>query len=166
MPLERLILMRHGKAEERAASGKDFDRALAARGHAEAFGMGRRLAEGGFALELALVSPARRALETWEEAGAAFPGVRVELDPALYHADPTALLEAAEASGAASVILVGHNPGLHALAFELANQGRAAPGAGPALSQGFPTAAVAVFRFEGGTAVCEAFFTPRDEAKP
>ena len=68
MPLQRLILLRHGKAEERAPSGKDIDRALAPRGHVETRETARRLAEAGFVPELALVSSARRAAETWEAA--------------------------------------------------------------------------------------------------
>jgi phosphohistidine phosphatase len=163
MPLQRLILLRHGKAEERAASGKDFDRALAPRGHAEARETGHRLAEAGFVPELALVSSAVRAKETWDEAAQAFPETRLELTPALYHASPTIMLEAAEETEASSVILVGHNPGMHALAAHLATRGVAPVDVGRALTNGFPTAAAAVFRFEGRSALCEAFFSPRDE---
>ena len=154
MPLQRLILLRHGKAEERAPSGKDIDRALAPRGHVETRETARRLAEAGFVPELALVSSARRAAETWEAASGAFPGARTETTPALYNANPATMIEAAEASGAGSVILVGHNPGMHALAFELATRGLATVNVGRALANGFPTAA----------ALCEAFITPSDGA--
>ncbi len=164
MPLQRLILLRHGKAEERAPSGKDFDRALAPRGRSEAREMGERLAELGLRPDLALVSPAKRAAQTWEEAGAAFPATRLELAPALYHANPATMIEAAEEAGADAVILVGHNPGIHTLALALATRDAAgAPAAGQLIGRGFPTAAAAVFRFESGRAVCEAFLTPRDE---
>lgn len=163
MPLQRLILLRHGKAEERAPSGKDVDRALAPRGHQEARETGRRLAEGGFAPSLAMVSTARRASETWDEVALALPGTRLELIPGLYNANPAMMIEAAEASGADSVILVGHNPGMHALALELVTRGLASVNVSRALANGFPTAAAAVFRFEDGKALCEAFLTPRDE---
>jgi phosphohistidine phosphatase len=163
MPLQRLILLRHGKAEERSSSGKDFDRPLAPRGHREAREMGQRLADAGFRPDVALVSPARRAAQTWEEASAAFPDARLDLIPALYNANPTALMEAAEDSGAGTAILVAHNPGMHALAFELVTRGPAGSTTGRAIAHGFPTAAAAVFRFEEGKPVCEALFTPKDE---
>jgi phosphohistidine phosphatase len=165
MPLKRLILLRHGKAEERAPSGKDFDRALAARGHDETREMGFRLAEAGFVPDLALVSPAARAAQTWEEASGAFPRAKLDLVAALYNANPTTIMETVEASGAASAIVVCHNPGIHALAFELMARWPAGSTVGRAIAQGFPTAAAAVFRFEAGQPVCEAYFTPKD-ARP
>ncbi|HTK33705.1 MAG TPA: histidine phosphatase family protein [Caulobacteraceae bacterium] len=165
MPLERLILLRHGKAEERAPSGKDFDRALAPRGHEEAREAGRRLAEAGLVPDLALVSPARRAIQTWEEVAAALPQTVLEQAPALYNASPATLLEAVECADAASVILVGHNPGIHALAAHLLAQGQAGSTVGRLIARGsFPTATAAVFRFEAGKPVCEAVFSPREEA--
>jgi len=165
MALERLILLRHGKAEGRAPSGEDFDRALTARGHANARRTGQRLAELGIGIELALVSSAVRAKETWDEAGLAFPNTPVEHRDELYHADPGALAEAAVEAGAASVVLVGHNPGMHALAFGLAQRGSAEPEAERVLREGFPTASAAVFRFADGHAHCERVLTPKDEGE-
>jgi phosphohistidine phosphatase len=163
MPLQRLILMRHAKAEERSPSGKDFDRVLTARGRAEAREMGLRLAEAGLHPTLALVSPAVRAVETWDEVRTAFPETWTEQVPALYHATPAAMIEAVEGREAPSVILVGHNPGLHALAFELISRGVSGPTLTRAVREGFPTAAAAAFRFEGEQVLCDAFLTPHDE---
>ena len=67
--MERLILMRHGKAERHAASGGDFERALAESGRADAAVMGRVLAGLGLTPDLMLVSSARRTRETAERLG-------------------------------------------------------------------------------------------------
>src|ERR1700761_7777574 len=153
MPLHRLILLRHGKAEQRAASGEDFDRDLVERGRAAAAATGRRLAAAGFSPELALVSSAKRALETWRAAAPAFPETRVEETRALYHAGAGEMLSLAEGAEAGPGILVGHNPGLHALALALASGGEADRSVRRALSEGFPTASAAVFRFDEGRPV-------------
>jgi len=163
MPLERLILIRHGKAEAHAASGDDFDRVLTERGRVEARETGRRLAEAGFAPELALVSSAARASQTWDEASTAFPGARVERLKLLYHVSAPDLLKAAREADAGAVALVGHNPGMHVLAFELACRGQADPATVRRLREGFPTAGAAVFRFENGKPLCEALIAPKDE---
>ena len=164
MPLSRLILIRHGEAESRAASGRDFDRALSGTGHAEARATGRRLAEAGIAPELALVSSARRAVETWDESAAALPSTRVELRPEIYEASASDLLDLAETAGAGAVALVGHNPSMHALAMELVARGDAAPAVARQLGVGFPTGAAAVFRFQDGRPFAESLFSPRDGA--
>ncbi len=92
--MDRLILMRHGKAEQHAASGGDFERALAPRGRNDAALMGQVLAKAGLSPALALVSSARRTRETWEAAAPAFPGVRVETRRDLYHAEAQDVLAA------------------------------------------------------------------------
>ena len=76
--LQRLILLRHGKAESVAESGGDFERGLTERGRRDAALIGRVLADAGITPDLALVSAARRARETWDEASPAFPHARCE----------------------------------------------------------------------------------------
>ena len=68
--MRRLILLRHAKAENQAASGEDIDRALTARGLADAARMGQVLADAGLQPDLALVSSGVRARQTWEAAKA------------------------------------------------------------------------------------------------
>jgi phosphohistidine phosphatase len=151
--MQRLIILRHGDAEKPQAGMGDFARGLTAEGRAEAARAGRLLAEAGAVPDLALVSDARRARETWEAAAAAFPAAEARYDHALYNAAVHTLLAAVEAGLAegGSVILVGHNPGLHGLAIELAHKDRARhDGAGNVLAVGFPTGAAAVFAFEDG----------------
>jgi phosphohistidine phosphatase len=154
--MHRLILLRHGKAESVSATGGDFDRALTDRGRRDSALMGRVLAEAGMKPDLALVSAARRTQETWEEVARAFPAAHVEIARNLYLAAPEQIEAAIEAvTDGVSVIVIGHNPGLHELALSLA---------GPVAElQSFPTAAAAIFRIEaGGSARLERVILPRD----
>ena len=156
--MDRLILLRHGKAEAEAPSGQDFDRTLTARGRSDATLVGRTLAEAGVAPDLALVSPAARAKETWEQAAPFFPDAEVEWAPALYNIDPQGILELAFEQAAREVIVVGHNPGLGDLAAFLARE------AGDSDMIGFPTGAAAVIEFEPeGRRPARAFslYTPK-----
>jgi phosphohistidine phosphatase len=157
--MKRLILLRHGKAESTAPAGGDFERGLTERGRSESALIGRELAAAGFSPDMVLVSTARRAMETWEAACAAFPKARMAPARELYHASPAALSEAIEAAAAnaGALMIVGHNPGLHELTLALAPRDKAA-----GLGDGFPTAAAAVFQVDsGGGLVLERFLTPR-----
>ena len=142
--MRRLILMRHGEAERPNAVVDDFDRSLDEAGRAESRRMGRALAEAGFAPDLALVSAARRTLETWAGVAAAFADdVAVEQSRGLYAASAVTLSAAVtEAAGRAqTIMLVGHNPGIHQYAAHLAQQAEA-----PRIDR-FPTGSAAVFAF-------------------
>jgi phosphohistidine phosphatase len=148
--MDRLILMRHGKAEQHAASGGDFERALAPRGQGDAALMGKVLAQAGLAPTMALVSSARRTRETWEAVAPAFPAVRVEFRRDLYHAEAQDVLAAIrdDAPDGGTVMVVGHNPGLHELALRLAMGGPADPAQLARLRGKFPTSTVAVFTID------------------
>jgi phosphohistidine phosphatase len=139
--MDRLILLRHGKAEADAPSGQDFDRALTGRGRRDVALIARRLAATGAAPDLVLVSPAARAKETWEAAAPFFPDARVEWAPMLYHIDPQAILDLTMSQAAGAVMVVGHNPGLGELAAFLARE------AGAGHLGGFPTGAAAIVDF-------------------
>lgn len=138
--MRTLILLRHGEAERRAASGRDVDRALTSAGLAAAAAAGEGLARQGLRPDLALVSAARRAQSTWETArGAWAPDVPpCAVRPDLYEAAAADLLAAAEGEGADMVLVVAHNPGLHELAARLA-------GADPLAARGFAPATAAAF---------------------
>jgi len=77
--VNRLILLRHAKAEAEAASGDDFDRPLAARGRREAQAVAEHLAGLGLRPDVAVVSPALRTRETWEALNAVMPGGEIAL---------------------------------------------------------------------------------------
>lgn len=160
--MQRLILMRHGKAE-RSAAGGDAARALTERGRADAALMAGLLAREDLIPDLALVSPSLRTRQTWEAAAPAFPNARAQVLDSLFHAPAATIFTLAEASAAHTVMVVAHNPGLHSLAVELLREG----GSGQALiaraEAGFPTASVAAFTFDAaGRPAYDGWFLARD----
>lgn len=146
--MDRLILLRHGKAEPESSSGDDFDRRLTTRGVAESSAMALRLAEMGFAPDVALVSAAARTTATWEAMAPLFPGAEVRFARTLYLADSRALREAAEAAGGATVLVVAHNPGVQELTVDLLQEGSAPSSLVAKAHRMFPTAAASVFLFD------------------
>lgn len=152
--MRRLILLRHATAAGHA--GDDLARPLTTRGEREAAAAGRALAARGLAPDKVLVSPARRTQETWAAMRDFFPGAEMELAPGLYDAPPEALLDAAFAEEAETVMLVAHNPGLHQLAYSLCTRAaRPAP-------RDFPPSSLAVFGFEGRTPRFPTIILPGD----
>lgn len=145
--MDRLILLRHGQAEPGSESGEDFDRRLAPHGIVESRAMGLRLAEMGFVPDVALVSTAARARGTWEAACAAFPKAEVRFEDDLYHADSVTVRSFAFASGtvSATIMVVGHNPGLQELTVALMREGHAPSSLIARAQRRFPTAAASVF---------------------
>ncbi|WP_109210293.1 MULTISPECIES: histidine phosphatase family protein [Microbacterium] len=134
-----LALVRHAKSDWGDPGLDDHDRPLNDRGARDAPRMARRLAATGFRPDVILSSTALRA-RTTAEAFAAALGVAVSLDPELYGAPASSLLAAAAASGAGSVMVVAHDPGMSALAGRLSD-GRIGH---------MPTCAVATFTWTEG----------------
>ena len=164
--MRRLILFRHAKTEARAPNaGGDFERRLTERGHADARLMAEVLAGAGLAPDLALVSPAVRARQTWEEAAGAFPGVEAEFRRSLYNASDVELaVEIIPSAGAVeTLMLVAHNPGLQELGVGLLAERGLKPSQAERIAAGFPTAAAAVLAFDGDNR-CELvhFFRPSE----
>ena len=127
--------------------------------------MGAKLAAEGVRPELALVSNSVRTLQTWDLSGAAFPDARLEVRDELYDAsaDEIADTVASVADAAEAIIVVGHNPGLHAYVMALVANGGAPASVVARLSTGFPTAVAAVFAVdETGAARFEAIYDPRE----
>jgi phosphohistidine phosphatase len=149
--MDRLILFRHGKAEPESASGEDFDRRLSGRGGRESGAMGAQLADLGFAPDIVLVSPSARTRETWAAAEPFFPKAKALFEPELYHADSGAIQREAERAGerAGTVMVVGHNPGIQELTVRLLMEGLAPATLIERARRQFPTAAAAVFLFDG-----------------
>ena len=145
--MDRLILLRHGKAEPDSASGDDFDRRLASRGELESADMGARLADMGFVPDVALVSPAARAKGTWEQASVHFPKAETRFEDALYHADSVTIRREAEKvlKTCSTVMVVGHNPGLQELTIALLQEGHAPPSLISRAQHNYPTATAAIF---------------------
>jgi phosphohistidine phosphatase len=77
------------------------------------------------------------------------PRPKVKLMAELYGADPSDLLRiihAAAAEDPKRLLLIGHNPGLHELAFALTGSGKAE--ARSALADNLPTSGLAVIDFD------------------
>ncbi len=114
-----LVILRHAKAEHPAELA-DADRPLTQRGHADAAAAGAWLAARGYRPDLVLCSPAKRTRQTWRGVSVALAGEpepEVRFESELYDGgveDALALIRQAPA-GAASVLLVGHNPGVSML---------------------------------------------------
>jgi phosphohistidine phosphatase len=143
-----LVVVRHAKSDW-SHSVPDDERPLAARGLRDAPAVGAWLAENVDPLDLVVCSPARRARQTWDLAGADLdPRPPVRYDDRLYGATPTELLTVlAELDDETrNAALVGHNPGLSDLVSQLSGK-----------PHELKTSAVAVLRWTGSWA--EAEFT-------
>src|SRR5690242_14275969 len=120
--MRQLLLLRHAKSSWDDAAIPDRDRPLNARGRRCAAVMRQAMRDLGLTPDVVLVSTSRRTLETlealepWDETPLIDP-----LD-SLYLADPMQLLAALHSvpETVRSVMVVGHNPGLHDLALSLA----------------------------------------------
>ncbi len=145
--MRRLILLRHAKTEKDSASGKDRDRCLDERGENDAAQIGAWLAANGYLADIALVSTATRARQTWDHVSLYMPHCRVKYLDALYLAEPAQLLKIVQAAkdDPACLLLVGHNPGLHEFAWNLSGKSNAADRR--ALGENLPTAAAAIIDF-------------------
>jgi phosphohistidine phosphatase len=146
----RLLLLRHAKSSWDDAALDDFDRPLAPRGRKAAARMGRHLGQREPVADLVLCSSAARAVETWARVAERFaspPPLRHL--KSLYLAPPSRLLAALRRldDGIRTALLVGHNPGLQALALGLAAEDGGARRV--RLAAKFPTAALAVFEVSG-----------------
>jgi phosphohistidine phosphatase len=143
--MKRLILLRHAKSSWDESRREDFDRPLAPRGKRAADAMAGYLAREGLVPDLVLCSAAKRAVDTWKRLAPKLGGtVAVRIEPALYLAEAHALLDRLRRApgDVSSMLLIGHNPGLHALARFLAGDGD--DEARARLAAKFPTAALAV----------------------
>lgn len=169
--MKRLSLLRHAKSDRSDPAAADFDRGLTNRGRQAAPAMGRYLRRQKLVPDIVLCSAARRARETWELAAAALKAeIPVEYSERLYLAAPAQILRLLHQlpETTESALLIGHNPGFHALALQLLGSGDGEARA--QLQAKFPTAALAVIDFEierwgdlaAGKGKLERFVAPRD----
>ncbi len=148
--MKRIYLLRHAKSSWDDPALGDFERPLNGRGRKAAPRIGRLLRQRGWRPELVLCSSAARARETWDlvasELGAP---VDSKLLKSLYLASPNQLLRSLERldDAFASVMLIGHNPGLETLALQLAGPGSESKALAK-LRAKYPTAALAIIDAE------------------
>jgi|BEDMetMinimDraft_2_1075160.scaffolds.fasta_scaffold01666_2 phosphohistidine phosphatase len=141
----QLLFLRHAKAEPARSGEEDEGRALAPQGRRDAEAMGRAMRRLGLVPDLVLVSPARRTRETlelvdwWDE-----ERPLVETVEELYLAEAPVIAELLRgiAETIRSVLVIGHNPGLHECALWL---GEARGEAYERLKKGLPTASLLEF---------------------
>jgi len=167
--MRRLMLLRHAKTERAEPGGNDRDRKLIKRGRSDAPVIGAYMAHHGLVPDLALVSPAARALETWTLIAPAFAKTpRVTKDERIYNASPERLMIVIEQTrGAHSLLVVGHNPSLHDVAMQLIATGDA--GTRERVSEKLPTSGFVVINFsiddwselQPRSGRLEHFITPR-----
>jgi phosphohistidine phosphatase len=174
--MRQLLLLRHAKSSWDDAAQSDHSRALNPSGLAAAIAVGGAMRALGLAPDLVLVSTAHRtlqtleALEPWDETPLIEP-----MDQLYLAAAPQILAILNRVTDTVrSVLVIGHNPGLHDLALTLAGAhalSQTQPGTQPGsrLAAGFPTGALAEFTVaarwcdlgEGGGRLVR-FLSPKD----
>ncbi|MDH3474543.1 MAG: histidine phosphatase family protein [Rhodospirillales bacterium] len=140
-PPRVVYLFRHAKSSWDDPLLADFDRPLAPRGRHACETMGRYMRLADLRPDVVLCSPSARTRETLEKVLPALDGeVPVKYEEALYHGGPEALMDRLRRvpDKVNSVLIIGHNPALHALAVGLAGAGDA--DAMARLEAKFPTA--------------------------
>jgi phosphohistidine phosphatase len=163
-----LYLIRHAKSSWSDPTLPDQERPLARRGRRDANRIAKHLLRLGIMPELVLCSPTQRTRETLELVRPALgTTATVRLEAELYAASAETLLERLRAvpEEVASVMLIGHNPGLHDLALLLASAGTELE----RLEAKFPTAALATLtlpratwrRLSQADAVLAAYVVPK-----
>lgn len=156
--MKTLGLFRHAKSDWQDARARDFDRPLNARGRLGAPIMGRHVRDyaraNGVVWNRILASPAARSAQTIELAaqGAgmdANTGFAVNWDRRIYLASSATLIDLLreQEDWKKSILLVGHNPGLEDLIFDLVPDNGASH-LRDIVEAKFPTAAFAVIELD------------------
>ena len=171
--MRRLMLLRHAKSD-RPPGMPDHDRPLNRRGRDEAPLVGTYLAHNGLVPDRVLCSTSERTRETWDLAARALAGAAppaqaaseprsagavkkkgsrsikrppVDFDERLYAAEPQTILALLRETPPKvhSLLIVGHNPGIHEAALALIASGDVE--ARERLHEKFPTSGLAVIDF-------------------
>jgi phosphohistidine phosphatase len=146
--MRRILLLRHAKSDWSEPGASDHERPLNRRGEEAAPRIGAYLNRHGLIPDRVLCSTAKRARETW-----ALVGEQVPDAPAASYVEPLyaatartilTVLQHADAA-AASLLVVGHNPGLQEAAKLLIASGDLDDR--ERLREKFPTAGLAVIDF-------------------
>lgn len=162
--------MRHAKSSWDDPRLADHARPLNPRGRRAAAAMRTAMRSYGLVPDVVLVSSARRTLQTLEQLEPWDETPLVEPMDALYLANAAQMCAVLNgvAETARSVLLIGHNPGLHELALQLTGTARD-PADARRLAEGFPTSALAEFTVPGawralapGGGRLHRFLAPRD----
>lgn len=148
--MKTLGIFRHAKSDWNDARLRDFDRPLNKRGRKGAALMGVHIRDHAAAWNRILASPAARAAQTIELAAeAAGTSPPITWDRRLYLASSAILMDILreQETDPPAVLLVGHNPGLEDLIFDLVPDNGSSP-MRDMVEEKFPTAAFAVIELE------------------
>jgi phosphohistidine phosphatase len=171
--MRQFLLLRHAKSSWDDRDLSDHARPLNPRGRQAATAMRAAMETLGLAPDLVLVSTAKRTMQTLEALEPWAETPLVEPMDSLYLASAATLLKSLQdvAETVRSVLVVGHNPGLHELAMLLV--GAHAMSFGDEnlrqLAEGYPSGALAEFSIPGpwrtlgeGGGRLVRFLSPRD----
>jgi phosphohistidine phosphatase len=138
-----LVLLRHAHTEPQSTD--DHGRRLTERGRNDAAEVRRWLQAQGIRPHRVVVSTAARARETWELASVG--DVEPEHDARVYEASVAGLrhVVAETPADVGTLVLVGHNPSVERLAWELDD----GPAARERTDRGLRTSGIAVFELDG-----------------
>ncbi|MFM5950734.1 MAG: SixA phosphatase family protein, partial [Novosphingobium sp.] len=141
-----LGLFRHAKSDWHDPRARDFDRPLNDRGRRGAALMGQHIRDHGVAWDHVIASPAIRCAETIEIASeAAGRPIAVNWDRRIYLASSATLADLLREQDDqfTATLMVGHNPGLEDLIFDLVPDDGSSP-LRDVVEEKFPTATFAV----------------------
>ena len=141
-----LGLYRHAKSGWSDPRARDFDRPLSERGRKGAAAMGKHIRDYGANWDRIIASPAVRCAETIELGYQAIGQTySANWDRRIYLASSATLLDLLreQSDDLASLLMVGHNPGLEDLIFDLVPDDGRCP-MRDIVEEKFPTAAFAV----------------------
>ncbi len=175
--MRQLLILRHAKSSWDDPKLSDHARPLNLRGRKSAVAMRQAMRDLGLAPDFVLVSSARRTLQTLEALEPWDDQPLIEPMDQLYLADAELMLGLLRQVWATirSVLLIGHNPGLHDLAMKLVGAA-AMTDPSPSLAQnihrlaeGYPTGTLTEFSIPGpwselgeGSGRLTRFLAPRD----
>jgi phosphohistidine phosphatase len=146
--VRRLLLFRHAKAKRFEPGMEDRARVLIERGRKDSARIGAYMAAHALVPDRVLISPAARTLETWKFTATALCSTPAAVTAEqLYNATPRAIIAVIKEAAAAAhtLLVIGHNPGLHELALMLIASGDV--DARERLREKLPTAGLVIIDF-------------------
>lgn len=148
--MKTLGLFRHAKSDWHDPRARDFDRPLNPRGEKGAGLVGRHIFDHDVKWDKVIASPAVRVAETIELAAKATGRpIAVNWDRRIYLASSATLLDLLreQKDDPGSVLMVGHNPGLEDVIFDLVPDDGTSP-LRDVVELKFPTASFAVLELD------------------
>jgi phosphohistidine phosphatase len=170
--MKTLHLLPHAKSSRKDPGLDDHDRPLSKRGRETARAIATYLRRAKIAPDLVICSTAVRAGQTLDPIAKAIKRPKVILEREIYEVAQEKIWKHLWKlpESADSVLLIGHNPGLHDLALALADPDSRE--LVPPRGGKFPTGAMASFRFDGAwkavqphSAVLYSYTTPKATKK-